>query len=177
MTQQAPRVRPATLDDSAACADIYEYYVLNTPITFEIEPPTVKQMAVRMLTLIETHAWLVLEQDEQVIGYAYGAAYASREAYQWSCETSVYLDKDWRGRGGGTQLYTALFAQLTERGFRQAVAGITMPNEASLRLHEAFGFEVVGTFKDIGWKFEQWHDVLRLQRPLGRGNQPAEDLT
>ncbi len=177
MTQSAPRVRPATLDDSTACAAIYEHYVLHTPITFEIEPPSAKQMAERMLTLIESHAWLVLEQDEQVIGYAYGAAFANRAAYQWSCETSVYLDQDFRGRGGGSALYAALFSRLTERGFRQAVAGITLPNEASLRLHEAFGFEVVGTFKDIGWKFEQWHDVLRLQRPLGAGNRPATELS
>lgn len=161
------RVREATHDDAGACAEIYEHYVLSTPITFEIEPPTAGQMAERIATSLQSHAWHVLESDGAVVGYSYATAYASRAAYQWSCETSVYLHKDFRGRGGGRQLYAALLERLAARGYRQAVAGITLPNEASVRLHEAFGFKEVGTFKDIGWKLGAWHDVLRLQRPLG----------
>ena len=176
MPAPAARVRQATLDDSPACAAIYEHYVLHTPITFEVDPPTDRQMGVRIATSLQTHEWLVLEQGEQVIGYAYGTAYASRHAYQWSCETSVYLDKDFRGKGGGRQLYETLLPRLAQRGYRQAVAGITMPNEPSQRLHRAFGFEVVGTFQAIGWKFEQWHDVLRLQKPLVKGSHPPTAL-
>lgn len=176
MTEPHLHVRPATVDDSPACASIYEYYVLNTPITFELDPPTAKQMGVRILTSLQTHDWLVLEQEDRLIGYAYATAYASRAAYDWTCETSVYLDKDFKGKGGGRLLYAELLDRLATRGFRQAIAGITMPNEASQGLHQAFGFEEIGTFKSVGWKFEKWHDVLRLQKPLATGatNPPSE---
>ncbi|MDO8730995.1 MAG: N-acetyltransferase family protein [Actinomycetota bacterium] len=176
MTESVADLRPATEADSAACAGIYEHYVRTTPITFEIEPPTTEEIAERIRAANKTYAWLVLEQDGQVIGYAYATAYASRAAYQWSCETSVYLDKDFRGKGGGRRLYTALLDRLTQRGFRQAIASITTPNEPSRRLHQAFGFQEIGTFKDIGWKLGAWHDVLRMQKPLTTGTHPPTEL-
>lgn len=176
MTESVSLVRDATKADGASCAAIYEYYVRSTPITFEIEAPTAEHMAERIRVASQSHAWLVLETDMHVIGYAYATAYAGRAAYQWSCETSVYLDKDFRGKGGGRQLYAALLERLTQRGYRQAIAGLTMPNEASRRLHEAFGFQEIGTFHDIGWKFDAWHDVLRMQKPLGAEMEPPREL-
>lgn len=158
------------------CAAIYEHYVLFTPITFEIDPPSAGEMAERIRAAVATHAWLVLESEERIIGFACATSYAPRAAYRWSCETSVYLDKDFRGRGGGRQLYAALLERVAGRGYRQAIAGITMPNEASRRLHEAFGFQEIGTLHDIGWKHDAWHDVLRMQRPLGTGAQPPGEL-
>jgi len=177
MTESVGLVRDATEADGVSCAAIYEYYVRTTPITFEIVAPTAEHMAERIRAAQQSHAWLVLESEANVIGYAYATAYASRAAYQWSCETSVYLDTDFRGKGGGRQLYTALLERLTQRGYRQAIAGITMPNEASRRLHEAFGFQEIGTFHDIGWKFDAWHDVLRMQKPLGTAAEPPRELS
>lgn len=170
-------MREGTQDDAEACAAIYEHYVRSTPITFEIEPLTAVQMAERIVTALQSHAWYVLESDGAVVGYSYATAYAARAAYQWSCETSVYLHKDFRGRGGGRQLYAVLLERLAARGYRQAVAGITLPNDASRRLHETFGFKEVGTFKDIGWKLGAWHDVLRLQRPLADSFGAPDSLT
>jgi phosphinothricin acetyltransferase len=174
-------VRDATAADAQACARIYAPYVTDTPITFETEVPSDAQMARRIEDTARTHAWLVLEDDGEVVGYAYGRPFKERAAYRWSCEVSVYVDRAHRGRGGGRQLYAALLERLTERGFRMAAAGMTQPNEASRRLHEAMGFEPVGTFRDIGWKFGRWHDVTWLQRRLGQrpgpGAPPPADPT
>ena len=162
-----PLVRDATPVDAAACAAIYAPYVTDTTISFETQPPGADEMARRIAKAQRSHAFLVLEDDGQVLGYAYGVPYRPRPAYRWSCEVSVYLEPGQRGRGGGRRLYEALLARLTERGYRMAVAGVTQPNEASLRLHRALGFEVVGTYARVGWKLGDWRDVTRLQLPLG----------
>ena len=168
-------VRDATPDDAAACADIYVPYVTDTAVTFETDPPTVAEMALRIETAQRRHAWLVLEQDGGVVGYAYAGPFKARAAYRWSCEVSVYLARDRRGRGGGRALYEALLARLTERGFRMAAAGMTQPNEASGRLHAALGFEPVGTFRAVGWKHGAWRDVAWVQRPLAAALPEGED--
>lgn len=170
------RVRDATVADAAACARIYAPYVTDTAITFETEVPSVGEMARRIEESARTHAWLVLEQDGEVVGYAYGGPFKARAAYRWSCEVSVYLDPAHRGRGGGRELYAVLLDRLAARGYRMAAAGMTQPNEASGRLHAAMGFELVGTYRDIGWKSGRWHDVTWVQRPLGDGaGEPPPD--
>jgi L-amino acid N-acyltransferase YncA len=171
------KVRAATEGDAAACAAIYAPYVTDTAITFEIEPPTVDQMAARIAAAERTHAWLVLEdlEDGRVVGYAYAGTFKERSAYRWSCEVSVYLETGLRRSGGGRALYEALFPRLVERGYRTAVAGMTLPNEASAGLHRALGFEPVGTYRRIGWKHGRWHDVAWMQRTLSEdGDPPAE---
>ncbi len=168
-------VRDATAADAAACARIYRPYVLDTAITFELDPPTEVEVAARIEAAVATHAWLVLEDGggdgsedgREVVGYAYGGPFKARPAYRWSCEVSVYLDPDRHGSGGGRVLYTALLARLTERGYRMAAAGIAQPNPASNRLHASFGFEPVGTYRKVGWKNGAWHDVTWVQRFLG----------
>jgi L-amino acid N-acyltransferase YncA len=160
------RVRAATPADAAACAAIYAPYVTDTAITFELDPPDERQMAQRIAAALDTHAWLVATDGAGVIGYAYGGLYKQREAYRWSCEVSVYLVRDRRRTGAGRALYTALFDRLAERGYRMAVAGMTLPNPASEGLHRALGFEPVGVYRRIGWKFGAWHDVAWLQREL-----------
>lgn len=160
-------VRPATTTDAAACAAIYAPYVHDTTITFETEPPTARDLAVRIADCSAAHAWLVLEQDGEVVGYAYGHAFAERAAYAWSCETSIYVAPDARGNGAGRTLYGALLPVLAGRGYRRAYAGITQPNEASMALHAAYGFEQVGLFRRVGWKHGAWRDVAWLQRDLG----------
>lgn len=160
------KVRDATEGDAAACAAIYAPYVTDTVITFESDPPTPSAMAERIAAAMRTHAWMVLEDDGRVVGYAYGGPFKSRAAYRWSCEVSVYLEQGRRRTGGGRALYDALFDRLAERGFRTAVAGMALPNEASVGLHRAMGFEPVGTYRNIGWKHGTWHDVAWTQRAI-----------
>jgi L-amino acid N-acyltransferase YncA len=169
-----PVVRDATEQDAAACAAVYAPYVTDTAITFEYEPPTAADMAVRIAAAQRAHAWLVLEDDGRVVGYAYAGPHKERAAYRWSCEVSIYLESGRRRRGGGRALYEALLSRLAERGFRTAVAGMTLPNEASVGLHRALGFEPVGIYRRIGWKHGAWHDVAWAQRALGPGGAHTE---
>lgn len=170
-------VRDATERDAAACAAIYQPYVTDTAITFEADPPSPEQMAARIADAQRTHAWLVLEDGGRVVGYAYGGPFKARAAYRWSCEVSVYLELGRRRTGGGRALYTALLARLAERGYRTAVAGMTLPNDASVGLHRAMGFAPVGTYRRIGWKHGAWHDVAWTQREIVAGDDPpAEPL-
>jgi phosphinothricin acetyltransferase len=168
-------VRNAGADDAAACAAIYAPYVTDTAISFETEAPSVAEMAQRIATAGRTHAWLVLEEDRQVVGYAYGGPHKSRAAYRWSCEVSVYVDRARHRGGAGRTLYEALFTRLIERGYRTAVAGMTLPNPGSEGLHRALGFEPVGTYRRIGWKHGTWYDVAWVQRSLTTGDDPPAE--
>ena len=168
-------VRTATEQDGAACAAIYAPYVTDTVITFETEPPTAEEMAGRIAAANRRHAWFVLEDGGRVVGYAYGGPFAPRAAYRWASEVSVYLEMGRRRTGGGRMLYEALLARLTERGYRMAIGGMTLPNDASEGLHRALGFEPVGTYRRIGYKHGAWHDVAWTQRVLASGDErPAE---
>ncbi|MET0235212.1 MAG: N-acetyltransferase family protein [Kibdelosporangium sp.] len=170
------KVRDASELDAEACAAIYAPYVTDTTITFEYEPPTTAVMAQRIADALGTHAWVVLEDDNgRVIGYAYGGPFKVRQAYRWSCEVSVYLQQGVRRTGGGRALYEALFERLAERGYRTAAAGMTLPNDASVGLHRALGFEPVGTYRKIGWKNGQWLDVAWAQREIATGDDPPAE--
>ena len=160
------RVRDATEDDGAACAAIYAPYVTDTAITFEYEPPTAAGMSARIAAAQQAHAWLVLEDDGRVVGYAYGGRHKERAAYRWSCEVSVYLDRTYHRAGVGRALYVALLARLAERGFRAVVAKMTLPNDASVGLHRTLGFRPVGVHERIGFKNGAWHDVAITQLDL-----------
>jgi phosphinothricin acetyltransferase len=168
-------VRTASEADAGACAAIYSPYVTDTAITFETEPPSAQEMAGRIAAASRTHAWLVLEHEGAVVGYAYGGPFHGRPAYRWACEVSVYLELGRRRTGGGRALYEALFARLAERGFRMAVAGMTLPNDASVALHAAMGFQPVGTYRRIGFKHGEWHDVAWTQRALAAGEDPPPE--
>lgn len=169
-------MREARATDAAACAAIYAPYVTGTAITFETEPPSAGEMAARIEIASRGYAWLVLEEQGHVVGYAYGGRFHVRPAYRWAAEVSVYLAPGRRRTGGGRALYEALLARLRERGFRIAIAGMTLPNEASVGLHEALGFEPVGTYRRIGYKLGDWHDVAwmqcRLLDDVGGGEPP-----
>ncbi|BCJ42844.1 N-acetyltransferase [Actinoplanes ianthinogenes] len=159
-------IRDATAADADACAAIYRPYVLDTAITFETDPPTTAEMAARIASAAATHAWLVAEDAGRVIGYAYAGPFATRPAYRWSCEVSVYLESGRRRTGAGRALYGVLLPRLVTRGYQVAVAKMTLPNEASLGLHTALGFQPVGTHPRIGWKHHSWHDVAIAQLAL-----------
>ena len=168
-------IRDAGPSDAASCADIYAPYVRDTDISFETEPPSAQEMSDRIAAARDRHAWLVLEDAGEVVGYAYGGPFMARAAYQWSTAVSVYLQHGRRRTGAGRALYEALFERLAGRGFRTALAGITLPNEASVGLHRALGFEPVGTYRRVGWKFGSWHDVAWCQRPLGDDDAAPPD--
>jgi phosphinothricin acetyltransferase len=170
-------IRDAVARDATACAAIYAPYVNDTAITFETVPPEPAEMATRIAAAQRRHAWLVFEDDGRVIGYAYGGPHKSRAAYRWSCEVSVYTETGRRRTGAGRALYETLLTRLAERGFRTVVAGMTLPNDASVGLHRAMGFEPVGTFRRIGWKHGAWHDVAWVQRSIGPAEEvPAEEV-
>jgi L-amino acid N-acyltransferase YncA len=164
-------VRDASRLDAAACAAIYAPYVTGTAISFEAEPPSEVEMSARISAAARSHAWLVAEADGRVIGYAYGGPFASRAAYQWSCEVSVYLEMGRRRTGAGRALYSELLPRLVARGFRVAVAKMTLPNDGSVGLHKAMGFQETGVHPRIGFKHGAWHDVAITQLDLvpGRG--------
>ena len=132
-------------------------------------------MADRIAAAQRVHAWLVLVDGDHVVGYAYGSPHKARPAYRWSCEVSVYLERGRRRTGGGRALYTELLDRLTARGFRSAVAGMTLPNDASVGLHRAMGFQPVGTYRRIGWKHGRWHDVAWVQRVLCADDDPPAE--
>ena len=161
------RVRDALPGDAGACAQIYAAYVRDTTITFELDAPGDDEMAQRIGRAHSEYEWLVLEDESGVIvGYAYATEFKSRAAYQWSVETSVYLDRARHRTGGGRLLYTELLSRLARRGFRRVFAGVTQPNQASMAFHAAFGFEPAGLFRRVGFKHGSWHDVAWLQLDL-----------
>lgn len=160
------KVRDATARDGAACAAIYAPYVRDTVVSFESEPPTADEMAGRIAAALATHAWLVIEDSERVVGYAYGTQFRAREAYRRSCEVSAYVEPGHHGQGAGRLLYAELLGRLAARGYHTAVAGYTVPNPGSDGLHRTLGFEPVGVYRSIGFKFGVFHDVAWVQRTL-----------
>jgi L-amino acid N-acyltransferase YncA len=173
-------IRPADpVRDAAACAAIYAPFVRGSAVSFEEAVPGADAFAARIARLSATHPWLVEERDGRVAGFAYGSPHRERAAYRWAADVSVYVAPVQHGRGIGRALYEALFALLREQRIHVACAGITLPNEASVGLHESLGFELVGIYRGIGWKAGAWRDVgwwqLRLFPPLD-DDPPLEPL-
>lgn len=164
------RIRSASKDDAKAIADIYNYYVENTSISFEESAVSEATMAERVASVTAKLPWLLCEikfaNDWRVAGYAYASPYHSRVAYRFSVETTVYLQQNYCAQGIGSQLYAALLQQLQPLGVHSCIAAIALPNENSVRLHEKFGFAKVGHFNDIGFKFNRWIDVGYWQKTL-----------
>jgi phosphinothricin acetyltransferase len=167
-------VRVATQADARAIAAIYAPYVLETAISFEERPPAPEEMAARMASILAAYPYLVFEDGGRVLGYAYGSQHRSKPAYRWSVETTVYVDCKAQRRGIGQALYVELLEVLTRQGFHSAFAGIVLPNENSVGLHEALGFLYLGTFAEIGFKFGKLQDLGWWRRTLSPG-LPADD--
>lgn len=160
-------IRPATANDAAAIAAIYNHYVATTTISFEEQAVEVDEMAGRIENLGARLPWYVFERDGVVIGYAYATPWRVRSAYRFSVESSVYVAPGHSGQGVGTRLYRTLLDDLRARGLQVVIGGIAQPNPASVRLHEAMGFEKVAHFKRVGRKFGQWIDVGYWELQLG----------
>lgn len=164
-------------EHASQAAAIYGPIVRDTAISFELEPPSPAAMARRIEETTRQFPWLVaLGEGGEVIGYAYGHAWRERAAYAWVVETSVYVAAGHRGRGAGSRLYRVLVEILRRQGYRQAVAGITLPNPASEGLHESVGFRPVGRYARVGWKLGAWHDVGWWQLDIGGAEAPPPPL-
>lgn len=161
--------RAALPGDAAAIAEVYSPYVTDSVATFETLPPPAEVIGSRMTTGMP---WYVAETPEGVLGYAYSCAHRDRTAYRWSVDVSVYLAADARRQGIGRLLYTRLLAVLTELGHVRAHAGIALPNDASVALHESMGFAQVACYPQVGWKHGAWRDVGWWSRPLAPASVP-----
>jgi len=155
----AVAIRLASDRDARAIADIYAPFVESSATSFETEAPSADEIRRRVQETTVTHPWLVCVCGDSVAGYAYATKHRVRAAYQWSVEVSVYVHGSFRRAGVGRGLYTSLFAILAAQGFVHAYAGITLPNDSSVALHESLGFRPVGVYRTIGYKAGAWHDV------------------
>lgn len=172
-------IRLAEQDDARQIQSIYAPIVRDTAISFELEVPVVDEIARRIRSTAELNLpWLVLENDGEVLGYAYASTFRARAAYRWSVEVSVYVHAHARRAQVGRKLYRALLRILACQGYHNAYAGTALPNPGSVRLHEVAGFSRIGIYHAVGYKFGAWHDVLWWERALRTApNQPAALLT
>ena len=166
-------IRLATPHDAAAVHAIYAPIVRDTVISFEWEPPSADEMRARIEKVrADRYPWLVAEVDGHVRGYAYASRFRTRDAYDWTAEVSVYVHPESHRRGVGRAVYGALLRMLELQGYRAAYGVATAPNPGSEALHRALGFEQVGRYPRIGWKFDAWHDVTVWRRALGAQDGP-----
>jgi L-amino acid N-acyltransferase YncA len=170
-------IRDVRLSDAQAIADIYRHHVLTGTATFEIEPPTASETVVKIEKIFaQKSAFLVIEVDGVVAGYAYANPFRDRPAYMMTCEDSIYLHPDQMGKGFGSELLSALIDAAETAGFRQIIAVVGGGEPASVALHAKFGFEHRGTMKSVGRKFGLWLDTVYMQRALGAGDISAPDI-
>ena len=166
------RIRLANDADAAAVAAIYAPYVENSAVSFETSAPDPVEMQGRIRSGGGLYPWLMAEDGGEIAGYAHATAFRPRPAYRFVVETSIYLGRGHEGRGLGALLYRKLIESLQAQGFAQAIGAITLPNAASVRLHEALGFERAGTYRKVGYKLGEWHDVGLWQRALAPASNP-----
>jgi phosphinothricin acetyltransferase len=159
-------IRAAAAGDAESLLAIYRPYVVKTAISFELEPPSLDDFRARIERSLADWACVVAEHEGRPLGYAYGSTHRPRAAYQWSVETTVYVAEGNHRQGVGRILYEALLPMLADKGYCNAYAGITLPNEKSIGLHRRLGFAPIGVFRSVGRKFGAWHDVSWWHRPL-----------
>jgi len=170
------QVRVASEADAAAVAAIYAPYVLQTAITFEEQAPPPEAMAARIRKILEGHPFLVFEEAGAVLGYAYASPHKERSAYRWSVDVAIYVAATAHRRGIGRQLYGRLLQVLRRQGFHTAYAGITMPNDNSVGLHEALGFRFIGAYGEVGFKFGEWRNVGWWGLAISPSDRPSEPV-
>jgi len=159
-------IRPVALEDAAALCALYNRYIKESIVTFEEEPVPVDEYRHRIETITAAYPWLVYEEDGAIGGYVYAGPWKLRNAYRFSAESTVYLDDRFQGKGIGTALYERLFVELRDRDIHAVMAGIALPNDASVALHEKVGFTKVAHFRAVGWKFNKWIDVAYWELTL-----------
>ena len=170
-------IRTATTADAAGILEIYAPFVLSTAVSFETAVPTVKEIEGRIEKCLQKFPWIICEIDGTVGGYAYASSHREREAYQWTCESSIYLHPNVKGKGWGKIIYPCLFNLLKLQGFVNVYGGITLPNEASIKLHERCGFECFAVYDNVGYKLDSWHKVGWWKHQLNEYNlKPSPPL-
>ncbi|WP_035986886.1 GNAT family N-acetyltransferase [Brevibacillus agri] len=162
------QIREAVLDNLPAMLAIYNHAIAHLAATFDLEPQSLAQREVWFHKHTEAHPLLVAEADGQVVGYCCLSPFREKPAYSKTVELSVYIDAQQRGRGVGTALMSDILQRAEQLGYHTVISGITGGNEASVRLHEKFGFTLAGKFREVGFKFGEWHDVHFYQLMLGK---------
>jgi len=160
-------IRPVNLNDAQELVEIYTYYVLNTSITFEYDVPSIDEFSERIQKITKKYPYLVATIDSEIVGYAYATAYKERAAYDWSVETTVYVKHEEHGHGIGKALYVELEQALKNKHIVNMLACITFPNPKSINFHSKFGFTTVGHFPKIGFKFNEWRDIVWMMKEIG----------
>lgn len=153
------KTRPATLSDAQGLLKIYNRYVTGTPISLELSPPSLEEFRGRMERILGTYPWFVAEDESGLVGYAYAGPFNFREGYRFTAEVTIYLDESATGRGIGKRLYSVLLDTLKAQQIHTVIAGVTLPNPASVGLHESLGFKKVAHYTAVGHKFGKWWDV------------------
>lgn len=159
-------IRLATEQDAEQVLPIYAPFCGDSPVSFEVQSPTLEEMQQRIANVLQKLPWLVCEHDGKILGFVYAAPHRDRTAYQWAVDVSVYIHQAVRCSGVGRALYTSLFQILVLQGYYSAYAGVTLPNQGSERLHEVMGFEPIGIYRGVGYKCGAWHDVAWFERSL-----------
>ncbi|GAA4883611.1 GNAT family N-acetyltransferase [Flaviramulus aquimarinus] len=152
-------IRPYVEDDLKQLLEIYNFYVINTIITFDVEPLSLEVFAKKINKINNQYPFIVFEENKEVLGYAYGSKWRTKPAYNKTVESTVYVKHGEQGKRIGTKLYTELLSLLKQENYHIVLGGLTLPNEASIRLHERFNFKLVAHFKEVGKKFDKWLDV------------------
>ena len=159
-------VRRATENDAERLAEIYNWYIEHTSITFETEAVSVGELRQRIVKTLAGHDWLVGEFQKRIVGYAYFGPFRSRAAYIRTVESTVYVSQESKGKGFGKKLYSVLIDSASERGFREVIGVIALPNPVSIAMHARLGFREAGILRSVGYKFGAYHDVALWQRSL-----------
>ncbi|AJR03811.1 GNAT family N-acetyltransferase [Siansivirga zeaxanthinifaciens] len=152
-------IRPVTLEDAKQIVAIYNHYVLNTVVTFDETPFSVEDFEHKIASISSQYPFIVYEEAGEILGYAYANKWREKAAYKYSVESTIYLKPEALGKHLGSLLYSELIQLLKAEKYHAVVGGLTLPNEASVKLHEKFGFEKVAHFKEVGLKFNTWLDV------------------
>ncbi len=178
----AVRIREALAEDVPGMLEIYGHYVRETAVTFEEETPSEEKFGERLRKITERYPWYVAEEDGRILGYAYAGPFHVRSAYRFSCEMTVYVDPDEKGRGLGRRLYETLETELKDRGYLNLYACIGHPpkedpylDRNSEEFHAHMGYRMIGRFRRCGFKFGRWYDMVWMEKTVGRhGRHPAE---
>ncbi|WP_111709512.1 GNAT family N-acetyltransferase [Lutibacter citreus] len=152
-------IRNVKVADAQIISEIYNYHVLNTIVTFDLNPISVDEISQQIKNVTKKHPWIVYEENNKVLGYAYADTWKKRNAYNFTVESSIYIMQNAIGKGIGKKLYEHLINDLKSRNIHSIIGGISLPNEASIAIHEKFGFKKIAHFKEVGLKFNKWIDV------------------
>ena len=169
-------IRPVKISDADFCLSLYSKYVVGSAVSFELEAPSLEEFSNRIDTISQRFPYLVAEENGNVIGYAYASAYRDRAAYQWNVEVSIYVEDQNKKSGVATALYNQLFSELERIHICKAFAVIALPNDASIGFHDKMGFEKFATYKNVGFKLNQWHDVLWMEKTIQSPEIPTTPL-